>query len=44
MLARQYSRIFRAAIVIQSVVRGMLYRLSDHYILSQLYLKLPPFW
>jgi hypothetical protein len=29
---------------IQKMVRGMLVRLSDRYILAQIYIKLPPFW
>jgi hypothetical protein len=43
-LVKIYLKRMGAATAIQSVVRGMLYRLSDQYILSQLYLKLPPFW
>jgi hypothetical protein len=33
-----------AAIYIQKVTRGMIVRVSDMFILSQLFLKLPPFW
>ena len=33
-----------AAIRIQKIVRGMIVRLSDKFILAQLFLKLPPFW
>ena len=33
-----------AATVIQKVMRGVLVRVSDRYILAQIYLKLPPFW
>jgi hypothetical protein len=29
---------------IQCCIRGMLYRTSDRYVLTQLYLQLPPFW
>ena len=32
------------AIQIQKIARGMLVRLSDWYILAQIYMKLPPFW
>ena len=32
------------AISIQRMARGMLVRLSDWFILAQIYLKLPPFW
>ena len=32
------------ATTIQKMVRGMLVRLSDHYVLGQIYLKLPEFW
>lgn len=34
----------RDATTIQKMVRGMLVRLSDHYVLGQIYLKLPEFW
>lgn len=33
-----------AAIYIQKIARGMIVRVSDMFILSQLFLKLPPFW
>ena len=33
-----------ASVKIQKIVRGMLVRISDRYILAQIYLKLPPFW
>eukprot|EP01041_Mallomonas_annulata_P002468 gene2468-4790_t len=33
-----------SATLIQRVIRGVLLRLSDRYILSQIYIKLPPFW
>lgn len=34
----------RSATLIQKVARGMLVRISERYILAQIYLKLPPFW
>ena len=34
----------RSAVLIQKVARGMLVRISDRYIMAQIYLKLPPFW
>ena len=34
----------KAATNIQRIARGMLTRLSDRYILSQIFLKIPPFW
>jgi hypothetical protein len=34
----------QAAVQIQKIVRGMMVRLSDKFILAQLFLKLPPFW
>jgi hypothetical protein len=33
-----------AAKSIQKIARGMVVRLSDRYILTQIYMKLPPFW
>ncbi len=33
-----------AAITIQRIMRGVLVRVSDRFILAQIYLKLPPFW
>ncbi len=33
-----------AAIVIQKLMRGALVRISERFIISQIYLKLPPFW
>jgi hypothetical protein len=33
-----------AAKAIQKIARGMIIRLSDRYILTQIYMKLPPFW
>ena len=32
------------SIRIQKIARGMLVRISDRYILAQIYMKLPPFW
>lgn len=34
----------RSATLIQKIARGMLVRISEQYILAQIYLKLPPFW
>ena len=33
-----------AATLIQKIIRGVLVRISDRFILAQIYLKLPPFW
>jgi len=34
----------KAVTNIQRIARGMITRLSDRYILSQIFLKIPPFW
>ena len=33
-----------ASVKIQALTRGMLVRISEQFILSQIYMKLPPFW
>ncbi len=33
-----------ASVKIQALIRGVLVRISDRFILAQIYLKLPPFW
>jgi hypothetical protein len=37
-------RLHMMATRIQKISRGMLVRISDRYILAQIYMKLPPFW
>lgn len=34
----------KVVVCIQKMARGMLVRISERYILAQIYLKLPPFW
>ena len=41
---RKNTERIRCAKLIQKVVRGVLVRISDNHILSQIYIKLPPFW
>jgi hypothetical protein len=43
-LASRIKLLHSMATRIQKVMRGILVRISDRYILSQIYMKLPPFW
>ena len=43
-LLLQMARGEHAAITIQKLMRGALVRISERFIISQIYLKLPPFW
>lgn len=43
-LVKNIKRLHLCAVLIQKIARGMLTRISDRYILAQIYMKLPPFW
>ena len=47
-LGRKYAKIYRikrdAAVIIQKFARGMIFRLTDRYLLFQVYRNLPLFW
>ena len=43
-LFQRFISMHGSAVSIQRIVRGMLARISDRFILAQIYMKLPPFW
>jgi hypothetical protein len=43
-LTKKLLKKHKAAQAIQKMARGMIIRLSDRHLLTQIYLKLPPFW